>query len=118
MSGSVSTFYVRDDSVNTAKDISIAPDPNADPDAHRVHQNTFLTNFDLYGSVTSDTARSKFKISGTDEHSIQSSADTTNRYGISTAFWETTLRETDIMARIGRQTRNTGGVIGRFDGVS
>ncbi|MDE2364588.1 MAG: hypothetical protein KGM42_18065 [Hyphomicrobiales bacterium] len=116
LSGSVSHFYVRDDSVDQTKNIAIAPDPNADPDAHRVHQNTFLTNFDLYGTIDSENARTKIKLSGTDEHRIQSSSEDANVWGISTAFLETTLRETDLMARIGRQTRNTGGVIGRFDG--
>jgi hypothetical protein len=116
ISGGVSSFYVRDDSVNTSKDISIAPDPSADPDAHRVHQNMFLTNFDLYGIITNDVARSKFKISGTDEQSAQSGSIESNRYGVATAFWETAFKETDLTVRIGRQTRNTGGVIGRFDG--
>jgi len=116
LSGGVSSFYVRDDSVSTTKDISIAPDPNADPDAHRVHQNSILTNFDLYGSIINDEARTKIKIAGSDEHRIDSSTIDTNRYGISTAFVETNLRESDLTARVGRQTRNTGGVIGRFDG--
>jgi hypothetical protein len=116
VSGGVASSFVRDDSVNTMKDISIAPDPNADPDAHRVHQNMFLTNFDLYGSIVNDTARTKIKISGTDEHSVQSGTLDSNRYGVATAFVETNFRETDITARLGRQTRNTGGVLGRFDG--
>ncbi|WP_158658898.1 hypothetical protein [Methylocystis bryophila] len=117
ISGGVSSFYVRDDSANTTKDISIAPDPNADPDAHRLHQNMFLSNFDVFGTFNNDVARSKFKFSGTDEQSSPTNSFDTNRYGISTAFWETQLKETDLTARIGRQTRNTGGVLGRFDGA-
>lgn len=116
MAGSISSFYIRDDSYNAVKDISIAPNPNADPDAHRLHQDTFLTNFDLFGTINNDQLRTKFKISGADEHRLQPAAPDVDRYGISTAFIETTLKEADVTARVGRQTRNTGGVIGRFDG--
>lgn len=116
MSGSISSFYIRDDSYNTVKDISIAPNPNADPDAHRLHQDTFLTNFDLFGTINNEQVRTKFKISGADEHRLQTDSLHVDRYGISTAFVETTLKEADVTLRVGRQTRNTGGVIGRFDG--
>jgi hypothetical protein len=117
ISGGVSSFFVKDDSVNTSKDISIAPDPNADPDAHRLHQNMFLSNFDIFGTLDNDLMRSKFKLSGTDEQSSPTNSLDTNRYGVSTAYWESQLKESDVMARIGRQTRNTGGVLGRFDGA-
>ena len=116
MSGARSSFFVRDDSYNQTKDISIAPNPFADPDAHRFHQDTFLTTIDLYGSINSDAAKTKFKISGLDEQRIRSGLNL-NRAGISSAYVETTLKETDLTVRAGRQTRNTGGVIGRFDGA-
>lgn len=116
MSGSISSFYIRDDSYNVVKDISVAPNPSADPDAHRLHQDTFLTNFDLYGTINNEQSKTKFKIAGADEHSMLPDRPDIDRYGISTAYIESTLMEYDLMARIGRQTRNTGGVIGRFDG--
>ncbi len=113
VSGSMSSFYIQDDSVNTAKDISTAPNPNADPDAHRSHQNTLLSNFDLFGTAVNDQIKSKFKLAVTEEHQLSPDDD---RFGVSTALVEYTLKDSDLMARIGRQTRNTGGVIGRFDG--
>ncbi len=116
-SGGISSFFIRDDSYNTTKDISIAPDPFADPDAHRFHQNMFLTNIDLFGSIDNDTAKTRFKLSGSDEHRILSNNADIDRYGFSTAYIESTIKQTDITARIGRQTRNTSGVIGRFDGA-
>jgi hypothetical protein len=116
MSGSISSFYIRDDSYNTLKNIAIAPNPSADPDAHRVHQDTFLTNFDLRGSVDNEQTRTKFKLAGSDEHRLRPDQPDVDRYGISSAYIETTLKEWDVTARFGRQTRNTGGVIGRFDG--
>jgi tetratricopeptide (TPR) repeat protein len=117
MSGSVSSFYIRDDSYNTLKDISIAPNPTADPDVHRVHQDTFLTNFDLFGTITSDQLKTKFKLAGSDEHRMAPDQPDADRYGISTAYIETLWKEYGVTTRVGRQTRNTGGVIGRFDGA-
>ena len=113
LSGSLSSFYIRDDSFNTIKDVSTAPNPNADPDAHRTHQNTILSNFDLFGMVDNSATRSKFKLAATEENSIEANS---KKVGVSTAFVETTLKESDVTARVGRQSRNTGGVIGRFDG--
>lgn len=117
MSGSLSSFYIRDDSYNTLKDISIAPNPTADPDAHRVHQDTFLTSFDLFGTINSDQLKTKFKIAGSDEHRLQLDQLDGDRYGISSAYIETLWKEYGVTTRVGRQTRNTGGVIGRFDGA-
>ena len=106
-------FYILDDSSTTLKDISTAPNPNADPDAHRVHQNMMLSNYDLFGTFENNSTKSKYKFAVTEEHGFQPSSET---IGISTAFVETTLKDSDVMARVGRQSRNSGGVIGRFDG--
>lgn len=113
MSGSASSFFIRDDSFNTVKDISTAPNPNADPDAHRTHQNTFLSNLDVFGTAVNDQMKTKFKLSATEEHRLDPDRD---KWGVSTAFVETALKESDVMFRLGRQSRNSGGVIGRFDG--
>ena len=111
--GSLSTFFILDDSSTTLKDISTAPDPNADPDAHRVHQNMLLSNYDLFGTFENNATKSRYKFSVTEEHGFQPSKET---IGISTAFLETTWKDSDLTARVGRQTRSSGGVIGRFDG--
>ena len=111
--GSISSFYIRNDSSTTLKDISTAPNPNADPDAHRVHQNMMLSNYDLFGMFENNSTISKYKFAVTEEHGFVPSRET---IGISTAFAETTLKDSDVMARVGRQSRNSGGVMGRFDG--
>ena len=115
MSGALSSFFIRDDSYNQTKDISVAPNPFADPDAHRLHQNTFLTTIDLFGTINNDTTKTKIKISGMEEQRLRSGTNL-NRAGLSSAYVETAFKETDITVRAGRQTRNTSGVIGRFDG--
>ncbi len=117
VSGSASSFYVSDDSTTTAKDISIAPNPTADPDSHLVHQNTILNNIDLYGSIDDDNVRTKFKLSGVVEKDMSTGANEQDRAGFSTAYIESNFKSADITTRIGRQTLNGAGVIGRFDGA-
>lgn len=114
LSGSASIFFVTDDSANRVKDISTAPNPNADPDAHRSHQNSLLANYDMFGTSDNDQVRTKFKLAVTDEYQIDRQA---NRFGVSTAQLDYTIKEYDLTASIGRQSRSTGGVIGRFDGA-
>jgi tetratricopeptide (TPR) repeat protein len=113
-SGSASEFYIRDDSFRTAVDPSVAPDPNADADAHQVHQNEALSSLDAIAAWANDQARGKLRFSGTEEHHFDGSED---RLGIAALFSEVELRDWDVLGRVGRQTRNTGGVLGRFDGA-
>jgi tetratricopeptide (TPR) repeat protein len=114
-SGSFSQFYVRDDSFRQLKDPSLPPVPNEDVDAHRVHQNAVLSSFDLFGVATNDRMKSKFRFSGTHDHNFINDG-TPDIVGISALYAETSLAELDLMGRVGRQTRNSGGVLGRFDG--
>lgn len=114
MSGSLSTTFITNDSNTAAKDLSRAPNPNADPDAHRIHQNTLMSNFDLFGSSDNEQVRTKFKLAFTHERRFDNQTD---KYGVSTAQVDYTLKEYDLTARVGRQSRNAGGVIGRFDGA-
>jgi len=114
--GSVSAFYIRDDSFRTLRDPSLPPVPNEDKDEHRVHQNTLLTSLDVFGTWTNEQSKSKFRFSGTEEHSFDSQATHREIVGVSALYAETLLTDWGLLGRVGRQTRNTGGVIGRFDG--
>lgn len=114
LAGSLSTQFITNDSTSTVKDLTIAPNPNADPDAHRTHLNTILTNYDMFGSADNDQVRTKFKLSMTEEHQLDTRND---RLGVSTAQVDYTVKDYDVTARVGRQSRNSGGVLGRFDGA-
>jgi hypothetical protein len=114
VSGSASQFYIRDDSFRTLRDPSLPPDPNEDKDDHRVHQNALLSSLDLIAVMSNDQFKSKFRFSGTEEHGF--SDDEEDTLSVAAFFFEITFREIDLMTRLGRQTRNTGGVLGRFDG--
>jgi hypothetical protein len=117
MAGSLSAYFIRDDSYNAVKDISVAPNASADPDAHRLHQNTFLTTFDQLIFIKHPYAKTKIKISGMDEHRMRPGQIYSDQYGLSQAYVETSFDMLDLSVRIGRQTRNAGGVLGRFDGA-
>jgi tetratricopeptide (TPR) repeat protein len=113
VSGSASQFYIRDDSFRTLRDPSLPPNPNEDKDAHLTHQNSLLSSFDLSAVWSNDQFKSKFRFSGTEEHRFD---DNREIVSVAALFFETTVKQWDLMTRLGRQTRNTGGVVGRFDG--
>ncbi len=114
MSGSASQFYVRDDSFRVLRDPSLPINPNADKDDHRVHRNALLSSIDLFAAWGDDSYKSKFRFSGSEEHRF--GQDDTDIFSVSALFYEMAVKDWGTMARIGRQTRNTGGVLGRFDG--
>ena len=112
--GSASAFYIRDDSFNSVRDPSVAPDPNADPDAHRVHQNEILTNLDLTAAWNNDQTKGRIRFSGSQEYLLNSNS---NLAGVAALFVDTTIKEWNLRSVFGRQTLNTDGVLGRFDGA-
>lgn len=114
VSGSASQFYIRDDSFRTLRDPSLPPNPNEDIDAHRVHVNTLLTGLDLIATMSNADMKAKFRFSGTEEFRL---ADDRSLTGVSQLLLDVTLREYDLRTVVGRQTRNSGGVQGRFDGA-
>ena len=113
-SGSVSQFYIRDDSFQVARDASAAPNPNEDADAHQVHQNEMLTSLDVMATWDSAATKGKIRFSGTNELSL--GAGEADRFGVAALFSEISIKDWDVFARAGRQVRNTDGVLGRFDG--
>jgi tetratricopeptide (TPR) repeat protein len=112
--GSVSQFYIRDDSFQVARDASAAPNPNEEADAHQVHQNQMLTSLDLTAAWNNPATKGKIRFSGTNELPLGS--DRPDRFGVAALFSEISIKDWDVFARAGRQVRNTDGVLGRFDG--
>jgi len=116
LTGSVSSFYISDDSATQAKDITIAPNPNAPLDAHVIHQHTILNNVALHGSIDGDEATTKFQLSGSFEGATSSGAADQYLSGISAAWVSSKLKETDLTLALGRQSISDIGVLGRVDG--
>ncbi len=114
LAGSASQFYIRDDSYRTLRDPSLPPNPNEDIDAHRVHQNTLLTGLDVIATMSNADMKAKFRFSGAEEYRI---SDERNLTSVSALYLDMALRDYGLQTVLGRQTRNSGGVQGRFDGA-
>jgi hypothetical protein len=112
--GSASAFYIRDDSFRAVRDPTVAPDPNADPDSHRVHQNEMLSSLDLAATWNNDQTKGRIRFSGSDEFRFDSDA---NLAGIAALSVDTLVKDWNLRTVVGRQTLNTDGVLGRFDGT-
>jgi hypothetical protein len=115
MSGSLSTFYIGDDTRSVLRDPTIAPNLNSTKDDYLVHHNTLLTAIDLSAIWGNADMKSKFRFSGTEENRL--GADERNITGVSALYLDTSIKDWDAAFRIGRQTRNAGGILGRFDGA-
>lgn len=115
VSASASQFYIRDDSFRSINDPSIPQNPNDDPEDHRVHRNVLLSSFDLTGSWSTDLYRQRIRFSATEEHDFSGEAG--ELISVAALYYELAARDWASELRVGRQTRNTGGVLGRFDGA-
>jgi hypothetical protein len=115
--GSASSFYIRDDSFRAVRDPTVAPDPNADPDAHRVHQNEMLTNLDATATWNNDQTKGKIRFSGSEEHRFDTGSGSGDLMGLSALSVDTLVKDWNLRTVVGRQTLNTDGVLGRFDGA-
>src|SRR5262249_58280338 len=89
--GSLSAFYIRDDSFQVRRDASSAPNPNDDADSHRVHQNELLTSVDLMATWNNAATRGKVRFSGTEEHPFDSSHD--DRFGVAELVSEIAIKQ-------------------------
>ena len=106
VSGSASQFYIRDDSFRTLRDPSLPPNPNEDKDAHLTHQNSLLSSFDLSAVWSNDQFKSKFRFSGTEEHKFD---DNREIVSIAALFFETTVKQWDLMAGAANPQHGRGG---------
>ncbi len=113
--GGASTFYIRDDSFRVAQDPTLAPDPSADPDAHRTHQNEMLSTLDLIATWSNAETSGRIRFSGGEEHRFQ--ADQTDEIGVSALSIDAVVKNWNLRTVAGRQTLNGNGVLGRFDGA-
>jgi hypothetical protein len=113
--GSASAFYIRDDSFSAVRDPSMAPDPNADPDSHRVHQNEMLSSLDMTAAWNNDQTKGRIRFSGTEEHLFDPASR--DLAGVAALSVDTLVKDWNLRSVIGRQSLNTDGVLGRFDGA-
>jgi hypothetical protein len=114
--GTASSFYIRDDSFRTVRDTSVAPNLNAAIDDSAVHQNEMLSTLDLMGTWNDDRTKGRIRFSGGEEHRFQDSTQR-DETGLAALSIETLVKDWNLSMVAGRQTLNTDGVLGRFDGM-
>lgn len=114
ISGSLSQFYIRDDGLRTFRDPSLPPNPNDPNDDHSVFRDELLTGLDVTAQWSTPGLRSKLRFSGAMENDFNGTDDAI--YSVASLYLDSAVKDWDLTARLGRQTRNTGGVFGRFDG--
>ncbi len=117
-SGSVSMLYQRDESGFLFEDEPIVGGPEVNPDPieeNRTNLNEILWGTDINLSVGNDRVEGLFRFSGQFRDDFRAGVQR-DEGAISTLYLDVSDREWNAAMRIGRQTRNTGGVFGRFDG--
>lgn len=115
LSGSVSEFYIRDDSYRVTRDPTRPLDLDKDEDDHRVHRNVLLSGLDAFAAWGNNHYKSKFRFSGTQEHGFNEDGE--DIVSVASMYYDFTARDWKATARIGRQTRSGNGVLGRYDGA-
>jgi tetratricopeptide (TPR) repeat protein len=118
-SGSLSALYQIDESGFIFKDVPIVGGPEVNPDPIQQNQtnlNEMLYGADINMSLGNDRTEALFRFSGIyrDDFRTISPRD---EGAVSALYFDFSDREWNSSLRLGRQTRNTGGVFGRFDGA-
>ena len=111
LTASFSEYYQRDESTVTLEQPDLVPDPDK-----QVNRNALVSGADLTASVSNDRFDASLRFSGS--HTKDFTPGDKGTYGsISAFFVEIADNVSKFFARFGRQSRNTGGVLGRFDGA-
>ena len=117
--GSLSVLYQRDESGYRYQDAPVVGGSEVNPDpieTNQVNLNEMLYGADLNLSLGTDRNEAIFRFSGLyrdDLNTVNPRDDTS----ISSLYVDLSDRQWNSSLRLGRQTRNTGGVFGRFDGA-
>lgn len=102
LSGSWSQFYSRDESFT-------------DIDGRTINQSELDSNLDVDGSIRDDRYEAGVRISGGYLRDFEDPGPGSDGR-VTTAYVDAFDSKTELSGRIGRQTRSSGGVLGRFDG--
>lgn len=112
--GSFSQFYFRDQSRSQFVDATLPDDDLQEEVEKRINLNQLLTSADI--AVTAGNDRTQFEIRGSGSYAANFRSGGRDREAITALYVGASDSVTGIETRLGRQTRNSGGVFGRFDG--
>ncbi len=109
VSGSVSTFYFRNDRYRDLTQAYSFSSRN-----YELGQSEFVTSTDITARIDSPKTSTKIRFSGSH---VKDFVDNKGRdFRLSSLYFDTEYEPWALRGRVGRQTLNTGGVPGRFDG--
>lgn len=117
--GSFSQFYFRDQSSTRFVDAK-RPDPSGtvdDPtvvDDSSVNLNQLLTSADV--TISTGNGRNQVQLRASGSYSKDFRSNGKDIEAVSALYLDVNDNEWNVSARLGRQTRNSAGVLGRFDG--
>ncbi len=113
-SGSASVYYNRNQG---GRDMFTAPKLQQGwekENIYQVYQNSLLGTIDYEARFNNAAYAGAIRFSGSrDQRMLEGQTDETS---VSSLYVDGRLKETGLSSRIGRQSRFTGGVLGRFDG--
>ena len=112
--GSFSQFYFRDQSRSQFIDTTLPDDDLQEQAERRINLNQLLTSADIAVSAGND--RTQIEIRGSGSYAANFRSGGRDRKAITALYIDAADTVTGIQGRLGRQTRNSGGVFGRFDG--
>ena len=118
LSGSLSMLYQRDESGFLFEDVPVVGGPEVNPDPieeNRTNLNEILYGADINLTVGKDRTEGLLRFSGVFRDDFRAGTQR-DEGAVSTLYIDVSDRELNTAMRIGRQTRNTGGIFGRFDG--
>lgn len=109
LTASLSQYYQRDESTVTLEQPDLVPDPDK-----QVNRNALASGADVTASLSNDRVDATVRFSGSHTKDFEAGGQS---YGaVSALYLELADNVSNLTARFGRQTRSTGGVLGRFDG--
>jgi hypothetical protein len=106
--GSVAQYYYRDD--------NFVPVASAGQSGHRVYQNEVQSSLDFSFGGSNDEFATEMRLSTFYEKGFGDQANIDNK-NLSTIYVDGKWKTKGIGLRLGRQSKSTGGVFGRFDGA-
>lgn len=111
--GGLSQYYYRG---NSRADITQATDAAPPETLTLLDQSALISSLDITGRIRSGDYDNRVVIR--DSHTMNFLPNTENLNRLYAAYGEVRNKLHDYSARLGRQPGNTGGVLGRFDGIS
>lgn len=109
LTASLSQYYQRDESTVVLEQPDLVPDPDK-----QVNRNALVSGADVTASVSNDRFDTTLRFSGSHTKDFEAGGD--DFAAVSALYLELADNVSNLTARFGRQTRSTGGVLGRFDG--